>query len=86
MDHNKTNYEGVVVVASEKITSQQVIKKVYNLCGLSYKRRKKGSLQIVMLAEIVILNRYPLKLLFTTIKDIEVLKIIKEGVSLYKKK
>jgi hypothetical protein len=39
-----------------------------------------------MLAEIVILNRYPLKLLFTTIKDIEVLKIIKEGVSLYKKK
>ena len=84
--NRKTN-EGVVVGEGEKITPYQALLAVTNYAAYQIKEEKsKGSLEVGKLADMVILDKNPLKVLPETIKDIEVLETIKEGVSIYKKK
>ncbi len=84
---NRTTNEGIVIGAGEKITPYQGLLAVTNYAAYQIKEEKsKGSLEVGKLADMVILDKNPLKVAPTTIKDIEVLETIKEGVSIYKKK
>ena len=84
---NRTTNEGIVIGSGEKITPYQALLAVTNYAAYQIKEEKsKGSLEVGKLADMVILDKNPLKVLPTTIKDIVVLETIKEGVSIYKKK
>ena len=50
-----------------------------------FEEEQKGTLQEGKLADMVILDKNPLKVSPTEIKEIVVLETIKEGVSVYKK-
>ena len=47
--------------------------------------KTKGTLEVGKLADLVILDKNPLKVESTTIKDISVLETIKEGNTVFKK-
>jgi predicted amidohydrolase YtcJ len=84
---NRTTNEGLVIGADEKITPYQGLLAVTNYAAYQIKEENsKGSLEVGKLADMVILDKNPLKVLPETIKDIEVLETIKEGVSIFKKK
>jgi predicted amidohydrolase YtcJ len=84
---NRTTNEGIVIGSGEKITPYQALLAVTNYAAYQIKEEKsKGSLEVGKLADMVILDKNPLKVLPETIKDIEVLETIKEGVSVFKKK
>jgi predicted amidohydrolase YtcJ len=84
---NRTTNEGIVIGSGEKITPYQALLAVTNYAAYQIKEEKsKGSLEVGKLADMVILDKNPLKVLPTTIKDIVVLETIKEGVSIFKKK
>ena len=50
-----------------------------------FEENTKGSLKAGKLADLVILDKNPLKVNAMTIKDIKVMETIKEGKSIYKK-
>jgi predicted amidohydrolase YtcJ len=84
---NRTTSSGAIAGAEERITPYQGLLAVTNYAAYQIKEEKtKGSLEVGKLADMVILDKNPLKVAPTTIKDIEVLETIKEGVSVYKKK
>jgi len=83
---NRTTSSGVVVGAAERISPYQGLLAVTNYAAYQIKEEKsKGTLEAGKLADLVILDNNPLKVSPETIKDINVLETIKEGVSVYKK-
>ena len=53
---------------------------------IHFEEDQKGTLEEGKLADMVILDKNPLKISPTEIKEIVVLETIKEGISVYKKK
>jgi predicted amidohydrolase YtcJ len=81
---NRLSREGEVIGPDERISAYEALKAV--TCNVAYWYREeaaKGTLEAGKLADLVILDKDPLKVDPMAIKDIKVLETIKEGVSIY---
>jgi predicted amidohydrolase YtcJ len=83
---NRVAKSGKVLVPAERVDPYDAMRALTANAAYQYKEeRTKGTLQVGKLADLVILDRNPLKVEPMTIKDISVLETIKEGATVYKK-
>ncbi|WP_027639613.1 amidohydrolase [Clostridium cadaveris] len=84
---NRITKEGVVIGEQEKVSPLDALKGVtINAAYQYFEEDKKGSIKEGKLADLVILDKNPLKVDPMTIKDIKVVETIKEGKTLYRAK
>ena len=77
---------GEIIGANEKLTAYEAIQAITSWSAFQhFEEDTKGTLEEGKLADMVILDRNPLKVSEEEIKDIIVLETIKEGISVYKK-
>ncbi len=83
---NRVSRSGTVMGPDERLTPYEALKSI-TLWGAEqfFEEKKKGSLVAGKLADMVVLDKNPLKVDPMTLKDIIVLETIKEGKSIYKK-
>ena len=78
---------GQVIGEHEKLTPYEALQAITSWSAFQhFEEKTKGTLEQGKLADMVILDKNPLKVPQTEIKKIVVLETIKEGVSVYKKK
>ncbi len=83
---NRTSRSGKLIGADERITPYQSLQAItINAAYEYFEENSKGSIKTGKLADLVILDKNPLKVNPATIKDIRVLETIKEGKSIFKK-
>lgn len=83
---NRTTRSGVVLGADERITPFQALKCITINAAHQYsEENSKGSLTAGKLADLVLLDKNPLKVDPQSIKDIKIVETIKEGKTIYKK-
>ena len=83
---NRTSRTGQIIGESERLTPYEALKGITIWSAYQhFEDNKKGSLEEGKLADIVILDKNPLKVEPDAIKDIQVVETIKEGVSIFKK-
>ena len=83
---NRMSRNGVTVGESEKATPYQALKAItIHAAYENFDEDVKGSLETGKIADFVILEKNPLKVSAESIKDIGVLKTIKEGKEVYSK-
>ncbi|MBN8567593.1 MAG: amidohydrolase [Flavobacteriales bacterium] len=84
---NRISRNGQVIGADERITPYQALQAITTNAAYQYfEENKKGSLKVGKLADLVILDKNPLKVVPETIKEIKVVETIKNGKSIYKAK
>jgi predicted amidohydrolase YtcJ len=77
---------GEIIGESERLTPYEALKGITIWSAYQhFEENKKGSLEKGKLADIVILDKNPLKVTPDTIKDIQVVETIKEGLTVFKK-
>lgn len=77
---------GQVIGAGEKLTAYEALKGITEWSAYQhFEENNKGTIEEGKLADLVVLDRNPLKVPEEDIKDIVVLETIKEGNSVYKK-
>ena len=77
---------GKLIGAGEKLTPYEALKGITEWSAYQhFEENKKGTIENGKLADLVILDKNPLKIAEKDIKDIVVLETIKEGISVYKK-
>jgi len=77
---------GQVIGANEKLTPYEALKAITIWSAYQhFEEHTKGTLEEGKLADMVILDKNPLKVSENLIKEIVVLETIKEGISVYKK-
>lgn len=77
---------GQVIGANEKLTAYEAIQAITSWSAFQhFEDQNKGTLEVGKLADLVILDKNPLRVSEELIKDIIVLETIKEGISVYKK-
>jgi len=82
---NRTSGSGQVIGPDERISPYDGLRAVTAMAAYQLKEEKtKGTLEPGKLADLVILERNPLKVEPTTIKDIAVVETIKEGRTVYR--
>ena len=83
---NRLSGSGQVVGPEETIPPYHALRAVTAMAAYQLKEEtSKGTLEVGKLADLVILEKNPLKVETTTIKDIAVLETIKEGKTVYTK-
>jgi predicted amidohydrolase YtcJ len=83
---NRTAASGVVVGPDERIPPYAALRAVTAMAAYQLKEEEtKGTLAAGKLADLVILEKNPLKVDPLTIKDIRVLQTIKEGRTVYER-
>jgi predicted amidohydrolase YtcJ len=83
---NRRTPQGVVIGPAQKVSPYLGLRAVTANAAWQIKEEKtKGSLEVGKLADLVILERNPLKGDPTTIKDIAVVETIKEGRSIFRR-
>jgi predicted amidohydrolase YtcJ len=83
---NRLSGSGKVVGPDECIPPYHALRAVTAMAAFLIKEENsKGTLEAGKLADLVILEKNPLKVDSTSIKDIAVLETIKEGVTVFKK-
>jgi len=83
---NRLSRNNVVVGEAQRIDAYRGLKALtINGAYQYFEENTKGSLKAGKLADLVILDKNPLKVNAMTIKDIKVMETIKEGKSIYKK-
>jgi predicted amidohydrolase YtcJ len=83
---NRISRNGVVVGEAERITAYEGLKaQTINGAYEYFEEDIKGSLKAGKMADLVILDKNPLKVDVGDIKNIKVLETIKEGKTVYKK-
>ena len=83
---NRTAASGVVVGADERVPPYAALRAVTAMAAYQLKEEEtKGTLEVGKLADLVILEKNPLKVDPLTIKDIRVLQTIKEGRTVYER-
>jgi predicted amidohydrolase YtcJ len=84
---NRTTRTGEVLGPDERVTPLQALKAITIDSAYMYKEEKtKGSLEVGKLADLVILDKNPLRVEPMAIKDIKVVETIKEGKTIYNAK
>ena len=82
---NRISRNGVVIGPDQRVTPLEALKAITINAAYQYMEQdSKGSLEAGKLADLVILDRNPLKVDAQAIKDIRVVETIKEGKSIYK--
>lgn len=77
---------GKIIGADEKLTAYEALKGITEWSAYQhFEENSKGTIEEGKLADLVILDKNPLKVSEEVIKDIIVLETIKEGVTVYKK-
>jgi hypothetical protein len=83
---NRTSRSGAIIGEKERLTPYEALKAITDWSAYQhFEENEKGTLEKGKLADIVILDKNPLKVAADDIKDIQVLETIKEGISVYKK-
>ena len=83
---NRISRNGVIVGEGERISAYEGLKALtINGAYEYFEENNKGSLKTGKMADLVILDKNPLKVQANDIKDIKVLETIKDGKSVYKK-
>jgi predicted amidohydrolase YtcJ len=84
---NRVSRSGEVIGPDERATPMQALQAItINGARIYGEEASKGSLEPGKLADLVVLDKNPLKVDPMTIKDIKVVETIKEGKSIYKAK
>ena len=84
---NRTSRSGKIIGAGERLTPYEALKAITIWSAYQhFEDDKKGTLEKGKLADLVILDKNPLKVAPDNIKDIIVVETIKEGTSVYIKK
>jgi predicted amidohydrolase YtcJ len=82
----RTSRSGKVIGESERLTPYEALKAITIWSAYQhFEEDNKGTLEKGKLADLVILDKNPLKVAPDTIKDIQVMETIKEGESIYTK-
>jgi len=82
---NRTTRSGKVLGPEQQVSVMDALKSItINAAYQYFEEDTKGSLEPGKLADLVILDKNPLKVEPTDIKDIKVIETIKEGISIYK--
>jgi predicted amidohydrolase YtcJ len=82
---NRISRSGVVIGPDQRITPLEALKAITINTAYQYSEEaSKGSIESGKLADLVILDRNPLKVDPMAIKDIKVVETIKEGKTIYK--
>ena len=82
---NRTSRSGKVIGPNERLSAYEALKAITIWSAFQhFEEDLKGTLEVGKLADLVILNKNPLKLKPDDIKNIIVLETIKEGKSLFK--
>mgnify|MGYP001819255746 CR=1 FL=1 len=82
----RTSRSGKVIGEDERITPFEALKAITIWSAYQhYEEDKKGTLENGKLADLVILDKNPLKVKPDEIKDIQVIQTIKEGIPVFKK-
>lgn len=82
---NRTTRSGKVLGPEQRVSVMDALKSItINAAYQYFEEDTKGSLDLGKLADLVILDKNPLKVDPTDIKDIKVIETIKEGISIYK--
>lgn len=77
---------GQIIGEKEKLTPYEALKAITDWSAYQhFEEDIKGTLELGKLADLVILDKNPLKISEEEIKDVVVLETIKEGISVYKK-
>ena len=83
---NRMSGSGQVIGLDERITPYQALRAVTATAAYQLKEEKtKGTLEVGKLADLVILEKNPLAVEPTTIKDIAVVETIKEGKTVWRR-
>lgn len=83
---NRISRNGQVIGADERITPYQALQAITTNAAYQYfEENKKGSLKVGKLADLVILDKNPLKVAPESIRDIKVVETIKNGKTIYKR-
>lgn len=83
---NRVSRSGQVIGADERITPYQALQAITTNASYQYfEENIKGSLKAGKLADLVILDKNPVKVDPITLKDVKVMETIKEGKTIYKK-
>jgi len=81
---NRTTKSGKVFVPAERVSAYDAMKSITINAAFQYKEEQsKGTLEVGKLADMVILDRNPVKVDPMAIKDIKVMQTIKEGSAVY---
>lgn len=84
---NRVSRNGEVIGAEERVTPYQALQAITTNAAYQYfEEDKKGSLEAGKLADMVVLSDNPIKVDPISIKDIQVLKTIKEGITIFERK
>lgn len=82
---NRVSRSGVVVGAEERISALDALRAVtLDSAYQHFEEKRKGSIEAGKLADLVILDKNPLKVAPLAIKDIKVLETIKEGRTVWR--
>jgi hypothetical protein len=83
---NRISRSGAIIGESERLTPYEALKSI-TIWGAyqHFEEGNKGTLAAGKLADMVILDKNPLKVDPLALKDIQVLETIKEGQSVYKR-
>lgn len=83
---NRISRNGEIIGADERISPYQALQAITSNAAYQYfEEDKKGTLEKGKLADLVILDKNPLKVTPDSIKDIQVLETIKEGTTVFKR-
>ncbi len=81
---NRTTKSGKVFVPAERVSAYEAMKSITINAAYQYREEtSKGTLEAGKLADLVILDRNPVKVDPMAIKDIKVMQTIKEGSAVY---
>jgi predicted amidohydrolase YtcJ len=81
---NRVSRSGAIIGADERLTPYEALKSI-TIWGAyqHFEEDKKGSFKVGKLADMVVLDKNPLKVDQEAIKDIQVMETIKEGVTIF---
>jgi predicted amidohydrolase YtcJ len=83
---NRTSRSGAIIGENERLTPYEALKAITDWSAYQhFEENEKGTLEKGKLADLVILDKNPLKVAPDTIKDIQVVETIKEGQTVFKK-
>jgi predicted amidohydrolase YtcJ len=83
---NRVSRTGQIIGEDEKLTPFEALKSITEWAAYQhFEEDKKGTLTVNKLADLVILDKNPLKVDPMMIKDITVEETIKEGKTIYKR-